>query len=241
MSAVKPFEQIAPKDIAKRLADNDFHILRLERLFPLEEYFQKTIQALNEFKPQNKDHHTDYKGLGLQYDDENNPYYDVVNSISYISTQNPEPQFVRKLGGKYVTKNSIGERFRSFFDYFGEVLHLVRGRILIAEPGHVLNEHMDGFCCGTLHYAVQTHPEAKIVIENTEYHIPADGHFYLVNAGRPHFIKNDSDVERIHIVFMVNPACFKVLTKSNLEKMQKYFDQFKLDIKDYKHVKIVDG
>lgn len=234
------FETIKPTDMAQRLADDDFRILRLDRYFPLKEFQDKVFESIKEFAPQNKDRYTDYKGLGLQYDDQANPYYDVVNSISFVDVKNDQPQLYRKLGGKYVTKNKVGEKFQDFFDYFGEALHLIRGRVLIAEPGHHMQEHTDGFCCGTLHYVTQTDPDAKLVVDGTEHHIPADGHFYLLNAGRPHYVKNKSQVDRIHITFTVNPACFKVLKTHQLEKMQKYFAQFKLDVKNYKHIRIED-
>lgn len=103
-----------------------------------------------------------------------------------------------------------------------------------------MNEHTDGHHCATLHYAVQTDPAAKIVIEGSEYHIPSDGHLYLLNASRPHYVKNESTTDRIHITFAIHPACFKRIKKAQLERMQKYFRQFNLDAAQYKHIKIED-
>lgn len=77
--------------------------------------------------------------------------------------------------------------------------NLYRTRILKLPPGRCYSYHMDW--SPRIHLAVITHPHCFIAEGNELFHIPADGHAYLVDTTKPHTALNGSlDLERIHIV-----------------------------------------
>lgn len=224
--------------LADHLANDDFTVLKIDHYFGLEPHASNVRHILQNYTPMLKDCYTDYRALGLQYANEDNPLYDVVQSLNYLPTDGKV--VIRPLKNKaYIKKNVLGEFFPEFFNFFETDVYLQRGRILIAEPGHTMQTHTDGACTGTIHFVVQTNPESFLIVDEIPYHIPADGYFYILNTGRPHRVENRSKVDdRIHITFPINPACFKTLTQAQYDSMQRYFKQFGINPSIYTHIKI---
>lgn len=231
------YKEIEITELAQHMADDDYDVLRIKIHFPHAEICKKTISLMEEYKLINKDNYAGYKAIGLQYDDDENQLYDAVNSITYIAPSAERTQ-LRKLGGTYIKKNNLGQQFEEFFRVFNQVVYLIRGRIITAEPGCAIREHTDGTCCAALHYVIATDPLAQIYIEDRPYHLPADGYFYLINASRRHHIKNMSSVNRTHIIFPLNPACFQKISALQFLKMRAYFDEFGLDVSRFKHLTV---
>jgi hypothetical protein len=52
-----------------------------------------------------------------------------------------------------------------------------------------------------------------------EMHLPADGGVWFLNQGYEHWVKNDSDVDRVHLVVVVTGQ------KGILEADEQYWDK----------------
>lgn len=232
------FETTNLSAIADHLANDDFSVLKIDHYFGLEPHAANVQNILKNYTPILKDCYTDYKSIGLQYADETNPLYDVVQSLNYLPTEGKVS--ITPLKNKaYIKRNVLGDYFTDFFNFFETCIYLQRGRLLIAEPDHTMLTHTDGACTGTIHFATQTDPAAELIVDEIPYHIPADGYFYIINTGRPHRVENRSKIDRIHITFPINPACFKTLTQLQFNNMQPYFKQFSINPNIYTHIKII--
>jgi hypothetical protein len=232
------FNSISVAEISEHLANDDYHVLKLEKKFDAKLYSDKVKGIIEAFKLKNKDNYPYYKGIGLQYEDDSNPFYDAIDGLMTMEIDGTY-KINRSFGSAYLKKNELAQAFTELFEYFETQVQLTRGRILISEPGNIIHEHRDGLSCAALHYVVQTDPDAKFVIDRQEYHLPADGHFYLVNASRPHYIYNKSSDARIHIVFPINPLCFKQVTQRQFQNFSNFFEQFNVEPNRYAHIKII--
>lgn len=95
----------------------------------------------------------------------------------------------------------------SYFRYVhDELAHEFKGRLgrvrlFRREPQTSSSLHQD--LDVRFHIALQTNPAAFLVFpELGVFHIPADGHVYLVDTTRPHLAVNgSSSLRRLHIVF----------------------------------------
>ena len=68
-------------------------------------------------------------------------------------------------------------------------------------PGFHLATHSDN--SPRLHIALFTAPTAVFQFDKDHYHIPADGHAYVINTCRQHSYQNALDTERVHLIFDV--------------------------------------
>lgn len=230
------FEKVTLGELSARLANDDFTILKIDHQFDVLKHQNLVRELLLAYPPISKDGYEKYKSIGLQYSDDQNPLYDAVRQLALL-TENSSV-FFRRGGKACLKKNFLGQQFEEFFSFFDPYVYLQRGRILISEPEHKMVRHTDGMCTGTLHYAIKTNSDVVLVIEDRDYHIPCDGYFYFINTSKLHAVQNRSNSDRIHITFPLNPACFKTLSREQLEKMQKYFQQFNIDPSIYTHIKI---
>lgn len=75
-----------------------------------------------------------------------------------------------------------------------------RARIMIMNPGKGLDQHRDLEM--RWHLALFTDPGciAYDVESDTQYHIPADGYFYKLDARKLHRVYNESNIRRVHLV-----------------------------------------
>lgn len=93
--------------------------------------------------------------------------------------------------------------------FFGS--RLMRARFAKISPGFKIKPHIDyDTTYGIrLHMAVQTNSLAKIFARRSQkdsfeqFHIPADGFLYFVNAGFEHYAGNEGDSDRVHLVLSV--------------------------------------
>ena len=77
-------------------------------------------------------------------------------------------------------------------------------------PGHKIEPHIDydpSFIT-RYHIPVITNSEVKMYIEKQghqhEQHLPADGRVYFFNAGFKHWVKNNSELARLHLIVDVH-------------------------------------
>ena len=92
--------------------------------------------------------------------------------------------------------------------YVEEVYNIVRSkfnigrmRFLMKPPRSCLSWHRDPE--RRLHIAIKTNYGARMFIEHTGHHIPADGNIYLTDNTKYHTAINGGEEDRIHLVATV--------------------------------------
>jgi len=90
----------------------------------------------------------------------------------------------------------------TYFKYVYETLSrryaLGRTRILKKAPRSTLSWHRDPEL--RLHVPIITNLGCRFVIEDRSFHLPADGHAWIVNAKKYHNFFNGGEEDRIHLV-----------------------------------------
>jgi hypothetical protein len=101
----------------------------------------------------------------------------------------------------------VGE-IEKIFDKFDS--RITRARFNYLAGGHEIKPHIDydpSFIT-RYHIPVLTNPQVHCFIEKQgqEYqrHLPADGRVYFFNAGFKHWVKNNSDLARLHLIVDVH-------------------------------------
>jgi hypothetical protein len=94
------------------------------------------------------------------------------------------------------------------FDLFTS--RITRARLAYLGPGHEIKPHFDydpSYVC-RFHIPVLTDPAVKMWVERQgvihEQHLPADGRVYFFNAGFKHWVKNNSNKDRVHLIVDVH-------------------------------------
>ena len=89
--------------------------------------------------------------------------------------------------------------------YFEEVYNILkrnfklgRVRILLKEPRSTLSWHRDPE--KRIHVSIKTNYGSRMFIEDTGFHIPADGHVYITDNTKYHTAINGGEEDRIHLV-----------------------------------------
>lgn len=96
--------------------------------------------------------------------------------------------------------------FADMFDSFKA--KITRSRFAVLMPGAEgkLHTDYDTDYSVRVHYPIYTNEDCKMGFvypgqtEAQEFHLPADGHFYFINQGIPHYVYNRSNEPRIHLV-----------------------------------------
>ena len=101
----------------------------------------------------------------------------------------------------------VGEIEKIFNQFTSRI---TRARLNYLAAGHDIKPHIDydpSFIT-RYHIPVLTNPGVHMYIEKQgqEYkqHLPADGRVYFFNAGFKHWVKNDSDQARLHLIIDVH-------------------------------------
>ena len=90
-----------------------------------------------------------------------------------------------------------------------KVGHVARSRYALLKAGEEIKPHLDINTDKAIriHIPLITHDDVKIGVKGKkashEINMKADGSVYFLNQGYEHWVKNDSDVDRIHLVFVV--------------------------------------
>lgn len=108
-----------------------------------------------------------------------------------------------------------------------------RVRIMRMKPKTVYSYHMD--CEPRLHFALKTNHSAMMIVDDTVFRIPKDGHGYWVDTTKYHTALNASKNEdRIHLVIDLLIPVKKLGDKFfllNKEYTQEEFDNWLLETK----------
>lgn len=111
-----------------------------------------------------------------------------------------KPQLKGKFFDKYYNKK--------FFDSVDDILTSVYGEgritmmtINVMQPNSEISIHKDETTRGTkrIHIPVITHPDVKVFNDPDEIHMEVGG-MYRLNHYELHWVKNPTDIERVHIV-----------------------------------------
>lgn len=84
-------------------------------------------------------------------------------------------------------------------------------RLMKLDHHGYISPHNDGTVFRNLeqmvrcHLPIITHPDVKMKIENTEYHLEA-GKLWFTRVDKMHSVKNDSDIDRVHLVIDFKPT-----------------------------------
>lgn len=173
--------------------------------FDIDKTKSELIDILMKVKPQGKDGSDGYKALGLQYVDENNKYYDCVESTRYINELHTSEIEYRSFSDWYKW-NDIGEQlFYLAKPIYNLNLKLYRTRILCAQKEYKSVKHID--YDWRYHIPIQTNEDCYIEYNYEKFHLPADGHAYLINAGFLHQFYNSGKTPRYHYCGILSLPC----------------------------------
>lgn len=87
--------------------------------------------------------------------------------------------------------------------------HVTRSRFAVLRAGEEIKPHLDINTdkAVRIHIPLITHEDCVFGLENKkgsiENHMPADGGVWFINQGFRHWVKNNSSVDRVHLVFVV--------------------------------------
>ena len=91
--------------------------------------------------------------------------------------------------------------WRTVYDQLSARYQLGRVRLMLSRPKTCLSWHRDHE--RRIHIPLITNPGARLVIEDTAHHLPADGSVYLANTTLHHTAFNAGNEPRIHLVACV--------------------------------------
>ncbi len=130
-------------------------------------------------------------------------------------------------------KSLYAKRNKFWKGYGAEVLdlieqnigHVARTRYAVLKAGEEIKPHLDINTDKAIriHIPLITHPDVVIGTEGkkrtVELHMPADGSVWFLNQGYKHWVKNDSDIDRVHLVVVVTGQ------NGILESNEQYLDE----------------
>ena len=91
--------------------------------------------------------------------------------------------------------------FKYVYDKINEFFEIGRCRVIKMPQRTTLSWHRDPE--KRLHIAIKTNHGARMFIEHTGYHIPADGNIYVTDNTKYHTAINGGEEDRIHLVATV--------------------------------------
>ncbi len=91
--------------------------------------------------------------------------------------------------------------FKYVYDKINEFFKIGRCRVIKMPQRTTLSWHRDPE--KRLHIAIKTNHGARMFIEHTGYHIPADGNIYVTDNTKYHTAINGGEEDRIHLVATV--------------------------------------
>ena len=91
--------------------------------------------------------------------------------------------------------------FKYVYDKINEFFEIGRCRVIKMPQRTTLSWHRDPE--KRLHIAIKTNQGARMFIEHTGYHIPADGNIYVTDNTKYHTAINGGEEDRIHLVATV--------------------------------------
>lgn len=195
-------ENIRFSDLSERMKRKDFNVLSFNLDLNMENIRNLSKNLLKIYKLKSYNNLKKYRGIGLQYSDDDNPYYDAVDPIIYI--QNNQKIVNRNIRAIDMVKiNSLGNNFLELFNQFSTNFIIYRSRFLETDPSHVLPDHSDGPDTFRIHFPIITDPRCIVLFGNEEYHLNISDCLYIMNTEKNHSIQNNSNISRVHLVLCI--------------------------------------
>lgn len=103
--------------------------------------------------------------------------------------------------------------------------HVARSRYAVLKAGEEIKPHLDINTdkAVRIHIPLITHEDVTIGVKGKKRevvkHMAADGSVWFMNQGYTHWVKNDSNVDRVHLVFVVTGQ------EGILEAKEQYWDE----------------
>lgn len=103
--------------------------------------------------------------------------------------------------------------------------HVARSRFAVLRAGEEIKPHLDINTdkAVRIHIPLITHEDCVFGLQGkkrtVEEHMPADGGIWFINQGFRHWVKNDSPVDRVHLVFVITGQ------EGILEANQQWWDK----------------
>ena len=189
-----------------------YDLTKLPISFSHKELSELVADIFDNFKTANKQRFQTYGGIGLQYAQGFDEYYDTLQDLMALQKVRPVAD------GDFRHINSIGERFKFVFDRFAsEGIHLTRARLLIARPGHIHEPHFDYDF--RIHIPITTNEKCQAIFGREIYHMPADGGSFLHNGYHQHTFRNFGETDRIHFVAGIHG--YSLLHRSLMRAQEK--------------------
>lgn len=197
------FETIHPNDILTRGTKLDFDVLRIPLGLSITRLKTSLAVVREKFLWTHKDGEKNYQAIGLQYHNPNNPYLDIVDRQASFLMESDKKVYLNQRHTPFRLNDRKNLAATEFSYVFSRLLPLpvFHTRLLSIAPFSTAgNLHSDGPTSKRLHIPIETNESAWFQIEETRYHLPADGSAYLVNTTKNHCVGNDGDSPRTHIV-----------------------------------------
>ncbi len=94
--------------------------------------------------------------------------------------------------------------------YLADICHALgpdvfKIRFMQMSANKILHTHTDNFPHKNvvrIHLAIRSHPNVTMTVEDKTWHI-GEGELWFANVKRPHSVKNQSDIDRVHVVIDV--------------------------------------
>jgi hypothetical protein len=103
--------------------------------------------------------------------------------------------------------------------------HVARSRYAVLKAGEEIKPHLDINTdkAVRIHIPLITNENVTIGVKGKKRevvkHMPADGSVWFMNQGYTHWVKNESDIDRVHLVFVVTGQ------DGILEATEQYWDE----------------
>ena len=214
--------EVTLESLQQHYFNGQFKVLKISTGFPIDKFKEIIDRYILKYGTLKKDGYSNYKGIALQYYHEENPFFDSLQSSEYIKAEKVI----------YFKKNALALELDEIYKKLSPI-RLSRGRVIIAEPGFKMSEHTDGHHIHTLHIPLTSDPECVLIIEGESFYLPADGSTYLVNATKPHYVVNESRVDRMHVTFPIGPPSFHSWKKSEIQSLHRYFEMMGVTPNDF--------
>ena len=116
-------------------------------------------------------------------------------------------------GGWLLTCDMMSQENQKMLPYCHFIMNdlpakVVRARILGLMPGHKIRPHVGNLEereIARFHVPLVTHPAARLFAVDESIHIPV-GQLWYLNQTRTHWVENNSDILRLHLVVDLEPT-----------------------------------
>lgn len=117
---------------------------------------------------------------------------------------NELPQ-ARKIAPKFYEQ--FAEHLRDIENYLssiGQHSNIRRANLVLLKAGKSIGRHKDATellqVTRRFHLPVRTHPSCTFEVDGEEMHIPMGDIWEINNTGKPHSVKNASEMDRVHLI-----------------------------------------